>query len=146
MRLLLLMSLVYCGLFSCKSQQFTPYDFEGRQIIFGQGGGFSGQVTEYTLLENGQLFAGTNKEGFVDELKSVDKKVVKQIFSSSSDNGYDTISFDKPGNQYFYINFKKGDHTNLVQWAPGEQGISKELKIFFGNLKNITQRITLDKK
>ena len=131
---------------SCKTQHKTPYDYKGQQIIFGQGGGFTGQVTEYTLLENGQLFAGTNQEGFVDELKSLDKNLVKQIFGTCKDLGFDTLALDNPGNQYYYFITKEGDKTNKIQWGAGEKDLPKELNILFGNLKTLTKNRVQEKK
>ncbi|MBT8231057.1 MAG: hypothetical protein HKN51_04755 [Saprospiraceae bacterium] len=131
---------------SCKSTQFTPYNFEGVQLIFGQGGGFTGQVNEFTLLENGQLFAGTNQEGFVDELKPLDKNQSKQIFNISRDLGIEAIELDDPGNQYFYIIVKDGEKKNKLQWGANRQTMPNELKILFENLKNLTKQRVLSNK
>ena len=146
MKIHLFISLIFLFCVCCKTQHKTPYEFEGQQIIFGQGGGFTGQVTEYTLLENGQLFAGTNQEGFVDELKSLDKNLVKQIFGTCNNLGFDTLALDKPGNQYYYFITKEGDKINKIQWAAGEKDLPKELNVLFGNLKNLTKTREQEKK
>lgn len=146
MRFHVFIALVFLSCVSCKTQHKTPYDYDGQQIIFGQGGGFSGQVVEYTLLENGQLFAGTNQEGFVDELKSLDKNQVKQIFGMCKKYGFESLELDNPGNQYYYFITKEGDKKNKIQWATGEKELPEELRILFGNLKNLTKTRTLEKK
>ena len=140
MRFLIHISLIISLFYSCKSNHYTPYDFEGPQIKFGQGGGFTGQVTEYTLLRNGQIFAGTNKEGFVDELPRFDKKLVDQIFEMCEKYQYDSLKLDKPGNQYYFFTTQNGDKVNKIQWAPGEPELPQELYILFGNLKKLTQK------
>jgi len=131
---------------SCKTQHKTPYEYEGHQIIFGQGGGFTGQITEYTLLENGQLFSGTNKEGFVDELESLDKNLAKQIFDLCERYGFADLKLNKPANQYYYFIAKEGNNANKILWGPGEEELPEELKILFGNLKRITKSKVLEKK
>jgi len=126
--------------YSCKSNRYTSYDFLGPQISFGQGGGFTGQVTEYTLLRNGQLFAGTNKEGFVDELPRFEKNLVNQVFDVCEKYEYNSISLDKPGNQYYFFTTRHGDEVNKIQWAPGQPEVPSELQILFNNLKKLTQK------
>jgi len=139
MRFQIFIALILLMCVSCKTQHKTPYDFEGQQIIFGQGGGFTGQVVEYTLLENGQLFTGTNQEGFVDELSKLDKKLVKQIFSMCKKYGFEDLKIDNPANQYYYFITKDGEKMNKVLWGVGDKEVPKELKILFGNLKNLTK-------
>ena len=64
--------LIISALFQCKSKDYlTPYDYDGRSISFGNGGGFTGKVTDFTLMDNGQIFQGANKEGNVNMIKKI---------------------------------------------------------------------------
>ena len=57
--LLAVFSLFCCG---CSTPQYTPLDYPYRQLRFGSGGGFTGEVNEYALLDNGQLFSKPGRD------------------------------------------------------------------------------------
>ena len=73
----------------CKTKSATPYDYTGQKIIIGFGGGFAGTVTEYTILEDGHLYRGTNTEGNVYELDKIKKRRVEQAFDNFFNLGLD---------------------------------------------------------
>lgn len=119
---------------SCKSKHFTPYDYEGEIIRFGQGGGFTGQVTEFTLLSNGQLFKGTNKEGNVFELNRLESDEVEQVFTNYRRLQLDTLDLNRPGNLYSYIIHNNGPDEHKIQWGAHDFKTPKELSTYFSIL------------
>jgi hypothetical protein len=121
----------------CKTKHYTPYEFEGKQLIFGTGGGFTGQVKEYTLLENGQLFSGAHQEGFVKELPKVKKNKTKQIFENYHSLHFDKITIDKPGNMYHYLIVKEGEKEHKIQWGAYDANPPRELTVFFANINKL---------
>jgi hypothetical protein len=122
-------------LIQCKSQSYTPYDYQGPSIRIGTGGGYTGQVREYCLLSNGQVFFGTNKEGFVNELESLSRDEVDQIFKNYSQLAFSELKIDKPGNMYHYLIYKDGKGEHKIQWGAHDANPPRELSIYFANLK-----------
>ncbi|MEO6758357.1 MAG: hypothetical protein ABIO24_02805, partial [Saprospiraceae bacterium] len=53
----------------CKQPKYSAGNFPEKQLRWGSGGGFTGQVNSYVLLENGQLF----KIGKNDEMTELPK-------------------------------------------------------------------------
>lgn len=131
---------------ACKSSYSTPYDYEGPVIVIGSGGGFTGQVEEYTVLSNGQLFFGTGNEGFVHTLPDLAKGDVAQIFKNYKDLGFDKLEIDKPGNMYHYLIYRNKDSTHKIQWGAYDANPPRELTIFFANLKKQFSALKAQKK
>ncbi len=114
--------LIVCSLllFSCKSTKYTPATFEGPQLVFGSGGGFTGAVTTYCLLENGQLFTkngvpGKNETDY-ESVKKVSKKVAKSLFAQANASGLLNAKKSQPGNMYCFVKMLSGDTTGSVAW------------------------------
>lgn len=135
-------SIFICLLFfiHCKPSHFTPYEYEGKIIVIGTGGGFTGQVREYTILENGQVFSGTSQEGFVKELPRLEKKDVVQIFRNYDELNFAALEIDKPGNMYHYLIMKNENGNHKIQWGAYDSNAPRELLIYFANLKKQVAR------
>ena len=131
-------------LLECKTQDYTPYDYDGEVLIFGKGGGFTGQSIEYSLLSNGQLFMNTHKEGNVTELKRVEKSVAKQIFSNFHSLGFGDLDVNKPGNTYYYLGFRHDGKAHKIQWGAHDYKTPQTLKIYFSNLMAIVKSLQKD--
>lgn len=114
---------------SCQSQRFTPETFSGKQLSFGNGGGFSGQVKEYTLLENGQLFSANSLTNETKELKKIDKKQTKALFAKMEALHPASINFKHPGNRYYFLKLKEGKAVHEITWGstnhPAPEGIQE---------------------
>lgn len=132
---LLLVVLFYS---SCKTTKYTPTDFPDAQITFGSGGGIAGLVTDYTLLENGQLFKRSSKDKRFVPLKGVKKDRVKQAFKNFTFLGLDKMEVDDPGNLYYFIEFKSKDGTaKKLTWGNGKTEMEKTLKLFYSQLSSL---------
>lgn len=118
--------------FSCSKKFTSPLEATGPQISFGSGGGFSGQVNEFVLLSNGQLFEKVAfKEEFV-KLPKVKKAQVDQIFETYQTLNFSELSVREPGNMYSFISFKEDKEEHRLVW--GNVCPSQELLIYFNNL------------
>lgn len=125
--------------FSCKSTQYTPMDFPEAQLVFGTGGGFSGIVTEYTLLENGQFFKKTSNDGQHKESKKVKRQVTKQLFNNYDFLKLGQIDYNHPGNLYYYITRKSGETEHTITWGDGSTPIDPNIKTFYRNLTQLVK-------
>ena len=130
----LLFLLILASTFSfCKVKKYTPVDYPKGQIIFGSGGGFAGTVTEYVLLENGQLFTKKSLEGEYQNVKKLERNVVKQMFNNISFLKIEEVELNEPGNMYYYLQIKNKNSDHRIVWG-GSQPAPKEIKNFYNTL------------
>jgi len=122
-----------CGvmLLQCKTKDYlTPHEYDGKIIEFGSGGGFTGKVSHYTLMDNGQIFMNADKEGFVDAVTKIDKAEVKQVFDNYDSMNFIALKCNDPGNMYHFITMKHQDLTHKLMWGGNSLEIPKELEVF----------------
>lgn len=126
---------------SCKTAKYTPMDFTKTQITFGTGGGFSGLVNDYTLLENGQLFKRSSQDDKFVELKKAKKKAVKQAINNYTFLGINELAVDQPGNLYYFIEYKDADgKTHRTTWGNGESPHEEKLKLYYSQLASLIKK------
>jgi hypothetical protein len=120
---------------ACKTTKYTPEKFPVRQIIFGDGGGFAGIETSYTLLENGQIFKQVGVEGSYTELKPIKPKAAKELFDKVNSLQLFKLDIDQPGNMYYFLRQITDHLDSRVNWGagdymppPGLVSVYKELK------------------
>lgn len=115
---------------SCSTTRYTnPVDYPDAVISFGNGGGFSGLVTEYSLLDNGQLLKKMATQDSFEIVKTIDKKLVKQIFNNYAFLKINEIDYQQPGNRYHFIKYKHHDQRQEIIWADG-QVPDEQAKVF----------------
>ena len=123
---------------SCKTTKYTPADFPEDQITFGSGGGFSGIVTDYTLLDNGQMFQRSSTDNLFVELKSASKKATKQMFHNYKFLGIDTLTINAPGNFYYFIQYTgKDSKEDKLVWGADQTPTPENLKLYYSLLSSL---------
>jgi len=133
--------IVLCFVYCSTPSYTTPSESPDAILCFGQGGGYSGMVTEYALLSNGQLFKKADRKSDYEILKRVDKDLAKQAFSNYQHLGLGDLKHNNPGNLYYYIRYEGKDQGNEIVWG-GKEEIKEEVKIFY----KILNRLVKDKK
>ncbi len=121
---LLMIICCFFSFFSCKTYD-SPDNYPERQIVFGSGGGFTGKVQSYTLLENGQLFHHNGISNTTKELEKIDKTKAKDLFNKLSKADIENTKYDDPGNMYYFVKSKKGTKEHSVTWG-GQKGKTPE--------------------
>jgi len=122
----------------CKIPDYTPKDFPKQQIIFGSGGGFTGAVTEHTLLENGAVFSKRGLNAEYKPLTKADKKLTTQLFNNIEVLQLKDIQMNEPGNRYFYVTLKDKSGEHQIVWHNPE-AIPNKLKTFYDILNHLTK-------
>jgi len=135
MRSILFLSLFLVSFFSCKSQRYTLNDLPDTQLIFGSGGGITGEINTYTLLENGQLFYNNSLSKESKEIESLSKKEAAVCFQKMKGLQLSQMNFNHPGNMYYFLEEVKGDERHSVIWGSNEHNISEECKAFYKELR-----------
>ena len=135
MRPILLFILFLVVFFSCKSQQYTIDALPDKQLIFGRGGGISGEVNTYTLLENGQVFYNNSLTKENSEIKSLSKKEAISCFQKMDSLKLSEMNFDHPGNLYYFLEEVNGEERYRVTWGSNDYEVSSECKDFYKELR-----------
>ena len=124
---------------ACKTTKYTPEKFPIRQIVFGDGGGFAGIETSYTLLENGQIFKQVGIEGSFTELKPIKPKAAKVFFDKVNSLQLFKLDIDKPGNLYYYLRQVTDHLDSRVNWGAGDYMPPQGLVSVYKELKDLAK-------
>jgi len=124
---------------SCKSSKLGPVEYDKKQIRFGSGGGFTGAVTTYALLESGKLFQhnsmGVDTFAFMLE---VPRSQVKDMFDRVSQNGLDSMEYNTYGNFYYFLEWKTESDSNRISWSSDDVKIDSVWKELHKDLKQLS--------
>jgi hypothetical protein len=121
----------------------TPVDYKGEQIIFGNGGGFTGAVTSVALLDNGNLYRMGTSDTSYTYIGKLNENIYKNQFKTFTSLGLDKMKLDEPGNRYFFITKKSEGKVIKLQW--GRTKLENPLpKLYYDNMMSLIDK--LDKK
>ncbi len=107
-------------LLGCKTINETQKNTlpEGKRYAIGQGGGFTGDYTEYILSEGGKVYKydfNYDREVFYKTLEKVD---LNYFLEQIENLGLEGIEIDKPGNISTYIDVRVGNISiNKITWG-----------------------------
>lgn len=112
---------------SCASQKILT-QYTGTTIVFGDGGGFTGQINEYTLSTDGKITVVKSLEGDTVILSTISKKAAGEIFTKLSVSGLDTLDFKRPGNKYYFIREMSEGIKHEVVWGDPEYAVPQQVE------------------
>jgi hypothetical protein len=122
---------------SCKTAPYSsdnlPENLPEKQLYFGSGGGFTGMITEYLLMDNGQLFKRPSEDIF-EEMKKVKKKTAEALYLQYKEAGFDDLIFNQPGNIYYFIRMVDGENENYFSWSDQRPLPEVEMMDFYKEL------------
>lgn len=101
--------------------QGVLYEYQDTKIVFGSGGGFTGQVTEYHLDARGNLKMVESLSGEEAIMGKVKKSDLKAIYSALSDLDLSKADFNHPGNMYYFIEEVNTSKSDKVIWGDPEK-------------------------
>ncbi len=135
-RLLLLLSSIAMlfGLSSCKTKQYAATALPDKKIVFGKGGGFTGAVTEYILLENAQLFEHPFLQDSLVTMEAMKKKTCKQAFKTLDKIDKSKLGVQEPGNLYYFLHYHDGENHYETTWGAAKYTIDPEVKSIWDQL------------
>lgn len=121
---------------NCKTTgPISPQKYEGKQIEFGSGGGFSGAIKSFTLLDDGTLFENIAFKDSSVVLLKVEKNLSDQIFANYEILKLAELSVNEPGNTYKFLNFRDDVTEQKLVWSGNS--VDKNLTLFYNILKSI---------
>ena len=111
------------GMFACTPSTEYPKKERVDEIHFGQGGGFSGAVTHYILLEDGRLFQQAWRDTNKTYLDTWPGLFTRQTFLNYKSLKIDEMKYNEPGDLYYFIEYhaKKKEPRRVVWGKPGFQ-------------------------
>ena len=121
----------------CKHTKYTPESLPEDRLLFGNGGGFAGIETTYTLLENGQLFNFDSKAPAPMEIGGAKKKAANRLFETAESLGLLTLDFQHPGNIYQFIEFQNDGKKSRVVWGDKDHAIDPKITDLYQQLTEI---------
>lgn len=96
------------------------------EIHFGNGGGFTGEIKEYTLTSESKLLQNGK------ELKKIDSEITFEVFNSAKE--LKDYQYSKPDNMYSFIELKTKEKTNRIVWSYGSTDIDKKVTELYNKL------------
>lgn len=126
---------------SCKSnKQVLETTADMNYIIFGNGGGFAGSLTQYKLFENGKIEKQDGHNVPFISHSTIDKNLCDQIFNSVSTLSLDKKQIHDPGNLYHFITVKNEDMMMNFKWGGMNDAPDPAVKNYYNLLNNIANR------
>jgi hypothetical protein len=93
-------------------------------LTVGSGGGFTGKETAYLLLDDGRLYRRTSTQPTYALIGRQTAATTKRVFTSVEDRcAIRRTAYDKPGNMYRFVRWKKGAEQYKVAWAPNDGNV-----------------------
>ena len=125
-------------LFSC-NKKLAADKMPTTRLEFGHGGGFTGAVTTYFLLENGKIYEETADKTAYTRINSIGKDEAKALFADCEK--LNTLRTDAPGNLYYFVTIKKGEAIPK-RWIFGDPATAtpQELENFYKRLAGYAPR------
>ncbi len=114
----------------CKSKKYTMEQVPASQLVFGSGGGFSGIVKEYSLLQNGEIITKMDKSTTYEKVGSINEQVAKGLFSTVTKFTTKKYKLDSPGNMYQFIQLKNEGKDTKFTWSEAVQADPKLNKVY----------------
>ena len=132
--------MAFASLFSfCKHTKYTPTSLPDKQLQWGNGGGFTGKETTYTLLENGQIFKRDGAGALLVELEGTKKKNAKTLFSTAETLGLNKLDFMHPGNTYSFIEAPGAENGRRITWGDTRMPPDAKVQDFYGQLQALVK-------
>jgi hypothetical protein len=109
-------AVLFLGLHGC-SRKITTDKLPATQIVFGHGGGFTGAVQEYALLQDGRIVEIRKDSATQQIVEKVNKKKAAGFYAEVDSMRLHTWLYNRPGNIYHYVILKReGKKDNKIVW------------------------------
>lgn len=129
-------------LFQCNRTTYSSTTFPADYLAFGEGGGYSGAVTTFFLLPNGQIFQNNGFNADTLAFTQISKKSATQLVERFSSLGLDTLDFNHPGNLYQFVEKHTADNVTKLSMGDLQTAAPSSLKDYYQELSEIIKETT----
>jgi hypothetical protein len=123
---------------SC-SKKMAADKMPANRIEFGHGGGFTGAVTTYVLLNNGRMYQELMERNEYNKLRRISKDEATTLFEECEK--LRTLKTDSPGNMYYFVTIK--DSVQIPRrWIFGDPSVAPpaELEALYKRLVGLVPK------
>lgn len=100
-------------------------------IIFGSGGGITGQYTEYRVHNDGTIERKNFTTEAYEPYAKADRNDVLPLFAELDRLALQDVRFSHPGNMTKYIEVHDGTAVNRVKWGDPNAPVRPDIEAFF---------------
>ncbi len=124
--------LLIFSMFSCKSKKMAADKMPTTRIEFGHGGGFTGAVTTYVLLDNGRIYLDNPDKKEYKHLRKIGKDEAALLYEECQK--VMVLKTDTPGNLYYFVTMKKGEESKRLIYGDPSSAPPSELETLYKKL------------
>jgi hypothetical protein len=128
--------------FGCKSKKAAVAAADQVGLVWGSGGGITGKVTSYKLLESGNITRSMGVDGSTTDIKPIKAKVAKAMFSAAKDLSLAEVAQNTPGNMYYFLELVVDGKTNRITWGEAGTEVPSKVKDFYQLLNQLVLKGT----
>ena len=118
--LFILLFVFSIAVMACSTQEKLA-QYQGVEITFGSGGGFTGQEVSYKLTSDGKLVKTDKLKKETIELKKLNGGKTLKIFEQITELNIAGLDFNHPGNKYYFIKETQKTGEEKVVWGDGQE-------------------------
>lgn len=104
-----------------------------QEIKFGEGGGFTGMVMEYTIYPNGEIHFSNSITKEHKKIRTISRTEREAVQKALIKVPADALSFNHPGNLYYFIEIDK----NRAVWGDPSFPEPLEIKELYDRLQKL---------
>lgn len=139
----LILGLIGLLFLCCTSMKEFPQAYKGKQLHFGEGGGFTGGLDYFVLFDDGRLFKRAPLDSTYTFQEKWEAPFVKQMFDNIETLQLEQMEFYEPGDKYYFIQFKEGDGAfHRIAWgnpsSRPDPGVVSLYNVLFKSTKSKT--------
>ena len=120
---------------ACSPASEFPKKEKRDEIHFGQGGGFTGAVTHYILLEDGRLFQKGWKDTTLTYVDTWPGIFTRQMFLNYKSLKLDTLDYNQPGDLYYFLEYhERKNPPHRIVWGRPDFHPAPNLVTYYNTL------------
>lgn len=135
----ILISFLFIALFtSCSPSSKVSSESNGRRLIFGSGGGFTGIYTTYELYEDGSVFI-LLPDNTLQPLNKIRKKKARELFSKADNLKIAQPEFNHPGNMTLFIKYQDNGMLTEYKWGDANNSVPSQIEDLYSQFNTIVK-------
>jgi hypothetical protein len=130
--------LLLVALGACSAKTYTVEKMPMPHLSYGSGGGVTGIVSEYCLLQNGQIVEKqrqADKTEIYRVIKKIDADEAKRMMALTDSMQLRRVIFTEPGDLYYYLTMHDANgETHKITWGKPEKTVRTDIEKFYKTL------------
>ena len=105
-----------------------------RHLLFGNGGGVTGEVITYTLHADGGLTRTSSRTKESEKIGSVSREKAAGLFEEAQKKLAATPQFNHPGNRFYFVKLQDGKAAQNATWGDNNHAAPAGLENLYDQL------------